>query len=48
MGVWDYIIIGLIALAVAGAVAGIIRNRKRGKGCCADCSKCAGCAYKQK
>ena len=34
MGVWDYIIIGLIALAVAGAVAVIIRNRKRGKGCC--------------
>ncbi len=40
MNVQDYIVIGIIAAIVAGAVAYIIRAKKRGQ-------KCIGCPYSQ-
>ncbi|MBR5005560.1 MAG: FeoB-associated Cys-rich membrane protein [Clostridia bacterium] len=44
MGIWDYIIIGVVAAAVAGAVISIVISKKRGKSSCG-CGNCADCGY---
>ena len=44
----DYILLGAVLLALGAAVYVIIRNNKKGKGCCSDCSRCAGCNNKAK
>lgn len=38
----DILVIILVAALVAGAAAAMIRNRRKGKDCCGDCSKCSG------
>ena len=48
MGFWDYVIIAAILAALAAAVCFTVRNRKRGKSCCGDCSSCGGCGYTDK
>ena len=40
MATW--IVGGVLALVVAGAIWKIIKDKKAGKGCCGDCSKCHG------
>lgn len=42
MSVADYVLIALVAVAVIGAVAHIVRRKKSGKcvGCSADCGSC--------
>ena len=47
MNVWDYVILGLVAAAAAGALMLIRHNRKKGNGCCSDCRFCRGCETKQ-
>ena len=46
MGLADYIIIAIVAILVGAAVYFAIRHKKRGSGCCGDCSKCAGSCRK--
>ena len=49
MNGWDFLIIGVIAAAVALAIFVIVRNKKRGKTSCGcDCSRCGGCAASEK
>ncbi len=38
MGALDWIILGVIALAVIAAVVSMLRNR--GRSCCGDCTRC--------
>ena len=42
MGIWDWIIIGLVAAAVVAAAVIIVRNKKKGK-CSCGCDACPGC-----
>ncbi|MBO6303365.1 MAG: FeoB-associated Cys-rich membrane protein [Ruminiclostridium sp.] len=42
MNLVDIILIVLIAAAVAGALFVMIRDKKKGKGCCGNCSCCGG------
>lgn len=39
----DWILLGLVAAVVGLAVFVAVRNRKKGKRCCGDCSGCTGC-----
>ncbi len=48
MNLWDILIIALVAIAVVLAVCVIIRNKKKGKGCCGDCCQCSGCPAQHK
>ncbi len=41
MNVWDFVILGIIALAVAGAILSIRRQRKKGGSTCG--YGCEGC-----
>ncbi len=47
MNVWDIVLIVLTAAFLALAVFFAVRNKKRGKSCCGDCCRCAGCAGKK-
>ncbi|MBQ8983189.1 MAG: FeoB-associated Cys-rich membrane protein [Lachnospiraceae bacterium] len=47
MNTVDIILIILIAAAVITAIAFMIRNKKKGKGCCNACSKCSACTDKR-
>ena len=38
-----WIIGGAVALAALGCICVIVKDKKEGKGCCGDCSKCRGC-----
>ena len=38
------IISGVLLIAVAGIVASLIRDKKKGKGACSGCSGCDGCS----
>ena len=46
MGIADYIIIAIVAILAGAAVYFAIRHKKRGGGCCGDCSKCVGSCRK--
>ncbi len=38
----------ILVVAVGAAVFGIVvtvRRKRRGKGCCGDCSRCSGCCH---
>lgn len=41
----DYVVLGVIALAVICVAVYIIKKHGKGEtiGCCGDCSKCSGC-----
>ena len=42
---WSTILIGAVLLAaVVFAVVKMCKNKRSGKGCCGDCSKCGGCS----
>ena len=38
-----WIVGGIVLIAVAAALWKIIRDKKKGKGCCGSCDKCSGC-----
>ncbi len=40
MNGWDILIIVLLALAVTAAIIFRIKKRRKGEGCCGDCSSC--------
>ncbi len=40
----DWVILGIVALAVAGAIAFTVRRKKRGGCCGSDCAYCDACA----
>ena len=40
MRVQDYIVLAIVLLSAAFAVFVIVRNRKKGKGCCGSCPDC--------
>ncbi len=42
MNIWDFVILGIVALAVVAAIFSIRRDRKKGKSSCG-CG-CEGCA----
>ena len=42
MNLVDIILIVLIAAAVTGALFVMIRDKKKGRGCCGNCSCCGG------
>ena len=45
----DYIVIGIIIIAVVIAIVSIIVDKKKGKSTCGcDCANCAGCSSKNK
>ncbi len=46
MNVWDIILTVLISFIFVMAAVKCVRDRKNGKGCCGDCSKCGGCHVK--
>lgn len=48
MNPWDIVLIAAIIIIVALALIWIIKNRKQGKGCCGDCSRCGGCELTDK
>ncbi|MBR2281025.1 MAG: FeoB-associated Cys-rich membrane protein [Spirochaetales bacterium] len=51
MNIWDFVILGLVALAVAGALLSIHRRRRRGKsscGCGCGCEGCSACEKAQR
>ena len=48
MNIWDIVLSAVIVAAAVTAIAVIIRNKKHGKGCCGDCTKCCGCDAKGK
>ncbi|MCQ2449150.1 MAG: FeoB-associated Cys-rich membrane protein [Clostridia bacterium] len=39
----DYVILGLVAVALVGAFLWARRRKKQGKGCCGNCGQCSGC-----
>ena len=43
MSIADYIIMGVIFAAAAGAFVYLLRKKAKG-GCCGCCGNCAGCA----
>ncbi len=50
MGALDIILIGVIALLIGGAVAYLIRAKKRGQKCvgCPYSGECSGCSSQKK
>lgn len=40
----DLLVLLVLGVCVAGILAGMIRSRKKGRGCCGGCSGCSGCA----
>ena len=40
----DILVLCVLALVVAAVIAGMIRDKKKGKGCCGGCSGCSGCS----
>lgn len=40
MNFWDYLLIGLILLAVLGALRLTLKNRRQGKSCGGNCAHC--------
>ena len=41
----DIIVLSVLALVVAAVIAGMVRDKKKGKHCgCSGCSGCAGCS----
>ena len=43
MSVLDWVLLGVLAIAVCFALRGVLRARKKG-GCCGCCQGCKGCA----
>ena len=43
MGVFEILLIVFCSLLVLGVIVNSIINRKKGKTCCGDCSKCSSC-----
>ena len=43
----DIVVIAVLCAAVTAAVFIIVRNKRKGKGCCGDCAGCAGCDKKK-
>ncbi|WP_083545881.1 FeoB-associated Cys-rich membrane protein [Fibrobacter sp. UWOS] len=41
MNFWDILILFIIAAACVWAIRKIVKNRKNGKTCCGNCSRCA-------
>ena len=39
----DILVLSVLALVVAAVIAGMLRDKKKGKGCCSGCSGCKGC-----
>ncbi len=46
MKLWDFVVIAIIVMAMAGAVYVLVNNKKKGGGCCGECSRCCGCGKK--
>ncbi len=46
MNFWDIIIVVLIAAGVCISVIKIVRDKKKRKTCCGNCTECNGCVYK--
>ena len=42
----DIIVLSVLVLVIAVVIAGMIRDKKKGNGCCGGCSGCSGCAAK--
>ena len=42
----DIIVLFVLGLVVGIVIAAMIRDKKKGTGCCSGCSGCAGCAAK--
>jgi len=47
MSLADYVVLGMLAAAVACAVIYIIRRKKRGRGGCADCPYAGQCGDRE-
>lgn len=47
MKLLDWILLLAVLGTAAGLVIGMIKNRKKGKGCCGDCSKCSSCPHEK-
>ena len=46
MNIWDIVLALLLVIAFVLAVRSVIIRKKQGKGCCGDCSQCAGgCSF---
>mgnify|MGYP002627215976 CR=1 FL=1 len=42
MNIWDIVVIGIVAVAVVGAVLLSIRTKRKGRSCCGECARCNG------
>ena len=42
----DIIVLLVLGLVVGVVIAAMIRDKKKGNGCCGGCSGCSGCAAK--
>ncbi len=40
MNIPDIIVLAVLAIAIGLAIFGVIRNRKKGCGCCGNCTSC--------
>jgi len=43
MGIWDYILLAAVTLALAAAICAVVRGKRQGRGCG---GSCAGCLYR--
>ena len=41
MGIWDYVIIAILGVAIGLAIGTCVRNRKQGKTCDGNCAGCS-------
>lgn len=42
----DIIVLFVLCLVVGAVIAAMIRDKKKGTGCCGGCTGCSGCAAK--